>query len=252
MIVEYSHGRIKWKNSWKNTPTKNSITSEGFSLVQYIQCFFPLSLKIMFLICVVLNALSYLQIATWVDFRKRVCSVNQSELKSLANKEIYSHKKSNQDGKQHLASGTTCFLAQSVVLSNQRAMTDQQQEACQPAMRPAITTAGRAGEGRKILYRQHFGYLVANFPTTTISKAGNLADISNPLILLCEQNPNMKGPPHTLHPQPIPAPLRRIFSSTPKIQQMPKKCEQCQHKYRLPLHHSSSNILKTNRGLPRR
>lgn len=38
--------------------------------------FFFLSLKIKFLISVVLNALSYLQITTWVDFRKRVCSEN--------------------------------------------------------------------------------------------------------------------------------------------------------------------------------
>lgn len=38
--------------------------------------FFFLSLKIKFLVSVVLNALSYLQITTWVDFRKRVCSEN--------------------------------------------------------------------------------------------------------------------------------------------------------------------------------
>lgn len=75
---------------------------------------------------------------------------------------------------------------------------------------------------KKVAYtRQNFRYLVVEFPKTTISKAGNLVDISNPLTFLCEQNPNAKGPPHNLHPYPIPAPLWRIFS----LAQRSNKCQ---------------------------
>jgi len=96
-----------------------------------------------------------------------------------------------------------------------------------PASHETLHNDSRKGTRRKkdACTRQYFRYLVVNFPTTIINKAGNLVDISNPLIFLCEQNPNAKHPPHTLHPYPIPTPLCKIFSFSPKIQQMPKKCE---------------------------
>jgi len=66
-MEEYTHGRIQ-------SHQKVLVWFSIFSVFCFLS--FVLSLKIMFLICVVLNALSYLQIATWVDFRKRVGSVN--------------------------------------------------------------------------------------------------------------------------------------------------------------------------------